>query len=107
MSTSTRLSAVAIIAGMLFAAASLTPAVAQNTLQAVASSQNTNANQVLSIKQIHEKLEAAGYTDITEIERDRTVYEAKARSKDGQRVKIDMDLASGDIIKTKVRSKDR
>lgn len=107
MSTSTRLSTVVISAAMLVAAASLTPALAQNAAPAAASTQTVTAGQVLTIKQIHEKLEAAGYTDITEIERDRTEYEAKARNKDGQRVKLDMDLVSGDILKTKIKSKDR
>lgn len=107
MSTTKRLSTIAISAAMLFTAASLTPALAQNAAPVAASSQTVAASQVLTIKQIHEKLEAAGYTDITEIERDRTVYEAKARNKDGQRVKLDMDLASGEILKTKIKNKDR
>jgi hypothetical protein len=92
---------------MLFSAASLTPAFAQNAPEAAPTTSSITTSQPLNIKQIHDKLEAAGYTDITEIERDRTGYEAKARNKEGQRIKIDLDLTSGDILKTKVKSKDR
>ncbi|NYT62017.1 PepSY domain-containing protein [Alcaligenaceae bacterium] len=102
MSAKKLLSAFAIGTGMLLTGASLAPAFAQ-TASTAATTQTAPAAPVLTIKQIYDKLEAAGYTDITEIERDRNVYEAKARNKEGQRTKIDLDLSTGDIIKTKIK----
>lgn len=106
MSTTKLLSALAISTGMLVTGASFAPAFAQ-TASTTAVTQTTPAAPVLTIKQIYDKLEAAGYTDITEIERDRDVYEAKALNKEGQRAKIDMDLSTGNILKTRIKNKDR
>ncbi len=100
------LSTLAICTGMLVTGASLSSAFAQ-TANIAAVAQTASAAPALNIKQVYDKLEAAGYTDITEIERDRDVYEAKARNKEGQRTKIDMHPVTGDIVKTELKSKDR
>lgn len=65
------------------------------------------ANARLSIAQVHERLSALGYKDIDEIERDRGVYEAEAATSAGERVKLYVDAASGEILRTKSEARDR
>lgn len=57
----------------------------------------------LTLGQIYDKLIAAGYTDVTEIERERSGYEAKARDRDGRWVELHLEPISGNIIDQRVR----
>lgn len=52
----------------------------------------------LSIPQIHDALEAAGYRNIEKIERERGNYEVKATSREGQRVKLYVHPQTGEIL---------
>lgn len=52
----------------------------------------------LSIPQIHDTLEAAGYRNIEKIERERGNYEVKATSREGQRVKLYVHPQTGEIL---------
>jgi len=61
----------------------------------------------LSIAQVHDKLAALGYRDIDEIEHERGVYEVRARTGGGERVKLYVDARSGEILRTKSRAHDR
>jgi len=54
--------------------------------------------QWLSIPQIHEKLEAAGYRQIEKIERERGGYEARATDRQGERIKLYINPQTGEII---------
>jgi hypothetical protein len=65
------------------------------------------ANARLSIAQVHEKLSALGYKDIDEIERDRGAYEVEAATSAGERVKLYVDAASGEILRTKSEARAR
>ena len=56
---------------------------------------------------MHEKLTALGYKDIDEIERDRGVYEVEAATSAGERVKLHVDAASGEILRTKSEARDQ
>ena len=47
--------------------------------------------------------EAAGYTDFREIEREKNKYEVKATDPQGQRVELDVDPVTGDVLKTEVK----
>lgn len=60
----------------------------------------------LNIGQIYDKLQAAGYTDVREIEREDRGYEAKARNADGRTVKLQIDPVDGKIVGEKVRSRE-
>ncbi|HEY0877365.1 MAG TPA: PepSY domain-containing protein [Zeimonas sp.] len=51
----------------------------------------------LTLHQVQVKLEAMGYRDIEEIERERNGYEAKATSAQGQRVKLAVAPRSGEV----------
>lgn len=57
----------------------------------------------LTVHQVQVKLEATGYRDIEEIERERDRYQAKATDAKGQRVKLAIDPRSGDILDTDVK----
>ncbi|OXR48924.1 hypothetical protein PuT2_10080 [Pusillimonas sp. T2] len=89
-------------------AVSAIPAHAQTapaTPPAAAATANPGQAQWLNIGQIHDKLTAAGYTDIREIERERGGYEAKALDKEGRQVKLYIDPRSGDVINQRTRDK--
>jgi hypothetical protein len=60
----------------------------------------------LNLGQVYSKLEAAGYTDIREIERERDGYEAKARNRDGQSVKLYVEPFEGRVVREKIRNRD-
>lgn len=57
----------------------------------------------LTLHQVQVKLEATGYRDIQEIERERDHYQAKATDAQGQRVKLAIDPRSGDVLDTDVK----
>ena len=57
----------------------------------------------MSPKDVQTKLEGAGYTDFREIERDKNKYEVKATDPQGQRVEMDVDPVTGDVLKTEVK----
>ncbi len=54
--------------------------------------------QWLSIPQVHEKLEAAGYRDIEKIERERGGYEVRATDRNGARIKLLVNPRSGEVL---------
>ncbi|MDP1611767.1 MAG: PepSY domain-containing protein [Sulfuritalea sp.] len=54
--------------------------------------------QWLSIPQVHEKLEAAGYRDIEKIERERGGYEARATDRNGERIKLYVNPQTGALL---------
>jgi hypothetical protein len=57
----------------------------------------------LTIPAIYEKVVAAGYSDVTEIERDEGVYEIKAINADGERVKLYVHPRTGEVLDTQVK----
>lgn len=60
----------------------------------------------LNLGQIYDKLVAAGYTDVREIERERDGYEAKARNSEGRAFKVYIDPVDGRIVREKSRDRD-
>ncbi|OGT05018.1 MAG: hypothetical protein A3F73_05235 [Gallionellales bacterium RIFCSPLOWO2_12_FULL_59_22] len=88
---------VSIIASGLFATSSF----AQDSRSA------GGANQWLSIPQIYDKLEAAGYRNVEKIERERGSYEVKATDRNGARVKLHLHSQTGEIIDRRQRSSAR
>lgn len=53
--------------------------------------------QWLSIGDVHQKLEAAGYRNVEKIEREHGTYEARATDRNGVRVKLRIHPQSGEI----------
>jgi hypothetical protein len=51
----------------------------------------------LGLAELHQRLVAAGYRDITELQRKRDHFEAEARDRDGRRVELELDLSTGSV----------
>jgi len=84
------------------AAGATTPTVAQS----VETARNSPQDAWLNLGQIYDKLLAAGYTDVREIERESGGYEAKARDPEGRVVKLHMEPLEGRIVDERVRDRE-
>lgn len=102
MRTSTIVTALALGAGLLAGGVYLAPSFAQDNRPA-----SVGERQWLSIPRIHDKLDAAGYRDIEEIEREHGGYEVRATNRDGERVKLYLDPHTGEIFDKNRRDQDR
>lgn len=98
MRITTILSAFTLGAGLAAGSLLLAPAFAEDNRPA-----RTSERQWLSIPQIHDKLEAAGYRNIEKIEREDGGYEARATHRNGERVKLYLNPQTGDILNRRQR----
>lgn len=57
----------------------------------------------LNIRDIYDRLEAAGYRDMREIELKQGRYEVKARNAPGERVKLEVDAHTGAVVRERKR----
>ena len=105
MRATTLIATLALTGGLIGAGATIAPAFAQNTVPAASATAVAPAAQSswMSIKDVLDKLEAAGYRDFREVERDDNRYEVKATDPQGQRVELDVDPVTGDVLKTEVK----
>ncbi len=102
----TLIATLALTGGLIGAGAAIAPAFAQSVTPAASPAAATTPaaqSSWMSLKDVQTKLEAAGYTDFREIERDKNKYEVKATDPQGQRVELDVDPVTGDILKTEVK----
>ncbi|HRP95276.1 MAG TPA: PepSY domain-containing protein [Rhodocyclaceae bacterium] len=60
--------------------------------------------QWLSLTEIQQRLEAAGYRDIDKIEREDDYYEVKGIDPDGRRVELKLDPVSGEVTKSEAKN---
>jgi hypothetical protein len=67
-------------------------------VSSVAQSNPPAGSQWLSIPQVVDKLDAAGYRNIEKVERERGSYEVKATDRNGQRVKLYLHPQTGEIM---------
>lgn len=91
---------------VLAVAAALTAGVAAvPTVLAQGSAQPATATPApsLSLLQIVQRLEAAGYTGIESVERKRKGYEVKAVDREGRRVELDVSALTGEVTKTELK----
>ena len=102
MRATTLIATLALTGGIIGAGAAIAPPVAQNAAPAATSAAPVQSNW-MSIKDVLNKLEAAGYRDFREVERDDNRYEVKATDPQGQRVELDVDPVTGDVLKTEVK----
>ena len=102
MRTTTILSAFALGAGLLAGGVVLSPAFAEDNRPA-----RVSERQWLSIPQIHDKLVAAGYRNIEQIEREDGAYEARATPRNGERVKLYLNPQTGEILDRRQRKSSR
>lgn len=103
MRASSLLSAMTLSVGLAAGGAALAPAFAQ----AGKSAPGIEARQGMSIPQIHEKLTALGYWNIDKIERDPGAFEVRANEKNGDRVKLYLDVRTGEIIDRRLEGRKR
>lgn len=64
---------------------------------------NTQTENWLKIPAIYNKVTAAGYSDINEIEREDNGYEIEARNAKGEKVELYVDPLNGEILKSRVK----
>jgi len=98
MRATTLIATLALTGGILGAGAALVPAFAQSPGMNTASQTDG-----LTMQQVQTRLEAAGYRDFEKIERERNKFEVKATDQQGQRVELDIDPMTGEILKTEVK----
>ena len=106
MRATTLIATLAFTGGLIGAGAAIAPAFAQSVTPAASPAAATTPaaqSSWMSLKDVQTKLEAAGYTDFREIERDKNKYEVKATDPQGQRVELDVDPVTGDVLKTEVK----
>ena len=106
MRATTLIATLALTGGIIGAGAAIAPAFAQSAAPAAtpaAATAPAAQSNWLSIKDVLGKLEAAGYRDFREVERDKDKYEVKATDPQGQRVKMDVDPVTADVLKTEVK----
>jgi len=92
---------------LLAAGIALTWSIAQAQTPAPAAPQAPVATTApapqLTIRDIYDRMEAAGYRDIREIEWDHGRYEVKASNAQGQRVKLYVNASTGAVESTRIR----
>ena len=93
------LAAGSLILGPVFAQQAAPPAV-----EPAASAATTPAPATMTLRQVLDKLEAAGYRHFQKIEQERTYFEVEATNPQGQRVELDVDAVTGEILKMEVES---
>ena len=103
MRTNTLIATLALGAGLLGGGALLVPAFALDKSPAATQTTAPAEAGTLSLQQVQARLEADGYRDFEKIERERNKYEVKATDAQGQRVELDLDLMTGDILKTEIK----
>ncbi|MFT0849235.1 PepSY domain-containing protein [Achromobacter sp. F4_2707] len=103
------LSSAAVTAGLAFAQTdTISPATAA-TPAPTAIESTAGSNQKLpwlNLGEVYERVTAAGYTDVSEIEREKQGYEVKARDAQGRFVKLYINPLDGTVMKKKVRDDD-
>lgn len=103
------LSSAAAMAGLAYAQPQVLDVAPVATLAQAAAPAGSAAGEKsawLNLGQIYDRLVAAGYTDIREIERERDGYEAKARDAQGRSVKLYIEPTAGKVVREKVRDRD-
>ena len=96
------LAASSLLLGPVFAQQAATPA-SPPAVEPAASAATTPAPATLTLRQVLDKLEAAGYQHFQKIEQERTYFEVEATNPQGQRVELDVDAVTGEILKTEVK----
>lgn len=89
-------------AGLLAGGFALAPSFAGESRTAPAAER-----QWLSIGQVHQKLEAAGFRNVEKIEREHGLYEARATDRNGERVKLYINPQTGEVSERGARSEHR
>ncbi|SMB22628.1 conserved exported protein of unknown function [Sterolibacterium denitrificans] len=92
-----------ILASAIAVPASLSLAASATANTPATSNASTASAPWLTIGQVYNRLEAAGYRNIDEIERERSAYEVKATNQNGQRVKLYVHPQTGVVLDVRPR----
>lgn len=105
-----RLAAASLLAGlatgaMAQATAPSTPVATPPTTTHAVTAHAAHAAQVpqLTIRDVYDRMEAAGYRDLREIEWSDGRYEVKARNAQGARVKLEVDGNTGAVLRSRIK----
>ena len=106
MRTSQWLSSLVVASVLATGAVTLLPAVAQTTQPPAAAVDAAPKSPRLTLLQVHNQLEAAGYRQIEKIETQRNGFEVYATNREGQRVELDVDGVTGQVKRYKTKRSD-
>lgn len=102
-----RMAAASLLAGLATGAMaqSTAPSAPVATPPTSMSAATAHAVQVpqLTIRDVYDRLEAAGYRDLREIEWSDGRYEVKARNAQGARVKLEIDGNTGAVLRNRIK----
>ena len=102
-----RLAAASLLAGlatgaMAQATAPSTPQATPPTTTHAVTAHAAQAPQ-LTIRDVYDRMEAAGYRDLREVEWSDGRYEVKARNAQGARVKLEVDGNTGAVLRSRIK----
>lgn len=106
MRTSQILSSLVVASAFATGVATLVPAVAQTSQPPAAAVDAAPTGQPLTIVQVLNQLEAAGYRNIQKVEARRNGFEVYATNREGQRVELDVDRITGQVKRSSVEDED-
>lgn len=81
------------------------PAIAQEPVTAASTQPPAAQVTPLTIRDVYDKVVAAGFGDIMEIERESDCFEVKAIDPQGKKAKLKVDLVTGEILKSESKAK--
>ena len=81
------------------------PAIAQEPVTAASTQPPAAPLTPLTIRDVYDKVVAAGFSDILEIERESDCFEVKAIDPQGKKAKFKVDLVTGEILKSESKAK--
>ena len=97
MRANTFIASLTLTRGIFGAGTTFLPAFAQDEAPIAA-----NQSNWMSPQQLQSRLEAAGYRNFEEIERNSYKYEVRAMDPQGRRVELYVDPKTGEILKTEI-----
>ncbi|WP_284214044.1 PepSY domain-containing protein [Comamonas jiangduensis] len=111
LSTARRWAAASLLAGLSMGAiaqsAPVAPAAPAAATAAAAATAPQAASKVqqpsLNIRQIYDRLDAAGYRELQEIEWSDGRYEVKGMNAQGERVKLEVDGNTGEVLRSRTK----
>lgn len=107
LSTARRWAAASLLAGLSMGAiaqsAPAAPAAATAATAATAPQAASKVQPSLNIRQIYDRLDAAGYRELQEIEWSDGRYEVKGMNTQGERVKLEVDGNTGEVLRSRTK----
>jgi len=106
MRTFQKVASLVVVSVLSTGVATHLPAVAQTSQAPAAAVGAAPKGKPLTIMQLHDKLEAAGYRNIQKIETQRDRFEVYATNREGQHVELDVDIVTGQVLRSKTKRSD-